>query len=98
MRVSAPARIFFADEAAAFVAVDETVAGAAVAVVEDDAALEDVGVVALAPLRLNVRSAHVSRRRSCAFAGVIDSRLGWGDFQQGAILKIFAIVYRLRLI
>ena len=37
-----------------------------------------------AAARLNVRSAHVSRRRSCAFAGVIDSRLGWGDFQQGA--------------
>jgi hypothetical protein len=34
----------FADEAAAFVAVDEAVAGAAVAVVEDDAALEDVGM------------------------------------------------------
>ena len=36
----------FADEAAAFVAVDETVAGAAVAMMKDDAALEDVGVVA----------------------------------------------------
>jgi hypothetical protein len=36
----------FADEAAALVAVDEAVAGAAVAVVKDDAALEDVGIVA----------------------------------------------------
>jgi hypothetical protein len=36
----------FADEAAALVAVDEAVAGAAVAVVKDNAALEDVGVVA----------------------------------------------------
>ena len=36
----------FADEAAASVAVDEAVAGAAVAVMKDDAALEDVGVVA----------------------------------------------------
>lgn len=36
----------FADEAAAFVAVDEAVAGAAVAVMEDDTALEDVGIVA----------------------------------------------------
>ena len=35
-----------ADEGAAPVAVDEAVAGAAVAVVKDDAALEDVGVVA----------------------------------------------------
>jgi len=36
----------FADEAAALVAVDETVAGATVAVVKDDAALEDVRIVA----------------------------------------------------
>ena len=35
-----------ADEGAALVAVDEAVAGAAVAVVKDDAALEDVGIVA----------------------------------------------------
>jgi len=36
----------FADKCAALVAVDEAVAGAAVTVMEDDAALEDVGVVA----------------------------------------------------
>ena len=36
----------FADEGSAPVAVDEAVAGAAVTVMEDDTALEDVGVVA----------------------------------------------------
>jgi hypothetical protein len=41
-----PELLGFDDGAGAPVAVDEAVAGAAVAVAEDDAALEDVGVVA----------------------------------------------------
>jgi hypothetical protein len=72
----------FADEAAAFVAVDEAVAGAAVAVVEDDAALEDVALwlcragLTFAPLTLADAEAALSRVSSTAG--------GWGDFQQGA--------------
>ena len=75
-----PELLGFDDGAAAPVAVDEAVAGAAVAVAEDDAALEDVGVVA------GVLTRRVGRRFAEQFGQLADEALGIGEFGTAGVL------------